>query len=237
MDYLRVFIRAAMLLSPLAAQAADIAVSAPAPMLPTGYNWTGVYIGVNGGGGWGQQDPLNLLSNRFDRASFDINGGMFGGTFGLQIQQGPVVIGVEGDIDWANITGSLTTTPTIAGVPLATTLNLNSKIEAISTVRARAGVAMNNWLFYGTGGAAFIDETASATTIAGVPCGTLGVLPNCSQSQWRPGVAIGGGIEWGFAPNWSAKAEYLYVAAAGSGLSVDRVDIFRGGINYKFGGM
>ena len=81
------------------------------------YNWTGLYVGVNGGWGWGRQDPLNLISNRFDRASFDINGGMVGGTFGAQIQQGYVVLGLEGDLDWADITGSRVTTPTIAGVP------------------------------------------------------------------------------------------------------------------------
>jgi outer membrane immunogenic protein len=204
-------------------------------MLPPAYNWTGAYIGINGGGGWGSQDPLSLITNRFDRTSFDINGGMVGGPFGLQIQQGYVVLGVESDIDWANITGSNTIIPTIAGVSQGVTLNINSKMEVISALRVRAGMAMNNWLLYSTAGVAFIDETASGTTSAGAVCGTLGVLPSCSGSVWRPGIAVGGGIEWGFAPNWSAKAEYLYVEAAGTGVSVDRVDVFRGGINYKFG--
>jgi outer membrane immunogenic protein len=153
------------------------------------------------GGGWGQQDPLNLISNRFDRSSFDINGGMIGGTFGAQIQQGHVVLGFEGDLDWANISGSGITTPTIAGIPQGVTLNVNSKIDAMGTVRARAGVAINNWLIYATGGAAFIKETANGSTIAGVPCGTLGVLPSCADSEWRPGFAAGAGVEWGFTSN------------------------------------
>ena len=53
---------------------------APAPLMsPTPvYNWTGIYLGLNGGGGWGQQDPLNLITNRFDRASVDFSGGVFG---------------------------------------------------------------------------------------------------------------------------------------------------------------
>jgi outer membrane immunogenic protein len=227
---------AAMLLGSFAAQAADLAVKAPTPVPTPVYNWTGLYIGVNGGYGWGQQDPLNLLGSRFDRASFDINGGMFGGTFGAQIQQGYVVLGLEGDLDWANIRGSRITTPTIAGVPIGLTLNATSKVEAVGTARARAGVAVNNWLFYATGGAAFVKETANGSSIAGLPCGTLGVLTSCAESHWRPGIAAGAGFEWGFASNWSAKAEYLYVAAVGTGVSVDHVNVVRAGINYRFGG-
>jgi len=51
---------------------------------------------------------------------------------------------------------------------------------------ASAGVAMNNRLFYATGGAAFIKSSANGTSIAGSPCGTAGVLTNCSASAWRP---------------------------------------------------
>src|SRR5713226_2571658 len=55
-----------------------------APVVAQVYNWTGLYVGVNGGYGWGTQDPLTLFSNRFDRTNFNINGGMFGGTIGAQ---------------------------------------------------------------------------------------------------------------------------------------------------------
>ena len=226
---------AAMLFGSFAAHAADLAVKAPMPVPTAVYNWTGLYVGVNGGWGWGRQDPLNLISNRFDRANFDINGGMVGGTFGAQIQQGAIVLGLEFDIDWADITGRGITIPTVVGVPIGVTLDATSKIEAIATARLRAGVALNNWLIFATGGAAFIKETANGTTIAGVPCGTAGVLPGCSESHWRPGLAVGGGAEWGFASNWTAKGEYLYVAAAGTGISVDHVHLVRAGINYRFG--
>jgi outer membrane immunogenic protein len=226
-----------MLLSPLAAHSADLAVKAPpAPVAAAVYNWTGLYIGVNGGWGWGDQDPLNLIDTRFDRASFGINGGMVGGTVGAQIQQGAIVLGVEADADWADISGSRTTIPTIAGIPIGATLNVNTEMEGIATARMRAGVALNNWLIYTTAGAAFVKETASASTLGGVQCGTFGILPSCSGSVWRPGIAVGGGTEWGFAPNWTAKAEYLYIAAMGTGISVDHVNVVRAGINYKFGG-
>jgi outer membrane immunogenic protein len=225
------------LLSPIAAHAADMAVKAapPMPAAAAVYNWTGLYVGVNGGWGWGQQDPLSLISNRFDRDSFNISGGLVGGTVGAQIQQGYVVIGVEGDLDWADITGSRTTIPAIAGIPIGGVFNFNTKWEALGTVRARAGVAINNWLIYATGGAAFVKETASGTTFSGVPCGTLGFVPSCADSHWRPGLAAGAGFEYGFAPNWTAKAEYLYVATVGTGVSTDHVNLVRGGINYKFG--
>jgi outer membrane immunogenic protein len=229
------YLAAVLLLAmPLSANAADLAVKTPpAPLPPAAYNWSGVYVGLNGGGAWGTQDPLNLIG-RFDRSSFDISGGMVGGTFGAQIQQGYVVLGFESDLDWANISGNRITVPTVLGIPQPFTLNVNTKIEALGTARVRAGVAMNNWLFYSTGGAAFVKETANATTFAGVACGTLGVLPSCADSHWRPGLAVGGGAEWGFAPNWSAKLEYLYVATVGTGASVDHMNVVRGGINYKF---
>lgn len=217
------------------ANAADMAVKAvPPPVAAAVYNWTGLYVGVNGGYGWGNQDPLTLFSNRFDRTSFSISGGMFGGTMGAQIQQGLIVLGVEGDIDWANIRGNGISTPTILGVPGGVTLNIASKIDAVATARMRAGVAMNNWLFYATGGAAFVKSTANGSSIAGVPCGTLGVISSCSGSSWRPGLAAGLGTEWGFAPNWSAKVEYLYIAVTGSGANTDHLNTIRAGINYRF---
>ncbi len=225
-----------LLLIPLTAHAADLAVKAPPAPLPVAavYNWTGLYIGVNGGYGWGRQDPLDLISTRFDRASFDIRGGMVGGTAGAQIQQGAIVLGVEGDIDWANISGSGTIVPAVAGVPAGITLNATTKTDAIGTARMRVGVAMNTVLLYSTAGAAFLHETASGTSIAGVPCGTAGVLTSCADSHWRPGLAAGLGAEWAFMPSWSLKGEYLYVVAAGTGVSKDQLNLLRFGVNYKF---
>src|SRR5450756_272656 len=90
----------------------------PAPMMsPTPvYNWTGIYVGLNGGYGWGSQDPLNLITNRFDGSSLGFSGGVVGGTAGAQIQSGHVVIGFEADLDWANMRGSGTIVPSIGGV-------------------------------------------------------------------------------------------------------------------------
>jgi len=224
-----------LLLSPLAASAADLPMKA-APVTPVAavYDWTGFYLGINGGYGWGQQDPLTVLSNRFDRASFNMSGGVFGGTAGAQIQKGHVVLGVEGDIDWANISGSGITTPTIAGGAIPITVNIANKTDAVATARMRFGGAFDTLLVYGTAGVAFLHETASGSSVAGNPCGTLGVLANCTGSIWRPGVAAGLGAEYAFALNWTVKGEYLYVVGAGTGVSKDQINLFRAGVNLKF---
>lgn len=82
---------AALLMASLAARAADLPMApvyqpaaAPAAVRQV-YNWTGLYVGVNGGYGWGSQDPFNIITNRFDSFSTGISGGAVGGTLGAQI--------------------------------------------------------------------------------------------------------------------------------------------------------
>jgi len=212
--------------------AADLAVKAP-PVTPTMYNWTGIYFGVNGGGAWGTQDPLNIITDRFDALSTGVSGGLVGGTAGAQIQLGHVVLGFEADLDWASITGSATVTPTIFGVAQPFTVNLNTKIDWEATARARIGYAQDNWLLFATGGLAVFGNKTDLTTVAGTVCGTIGTI-DCSGTDKRLGAALGGGLEYGFTPNWSAKVEYLYVAAAS--LEVVHANEVRAGINYRFGG-
>lgn len=144
----------------LAAKAADLPMApayqpAAAPVVVQRvYNWTGFYVGVNGGYGWGSQDPLNIITDRFDQFSHGISGGAFGGTLGAQIQAGHVVMGLEADLDWADITGTSMTTATVGGALIGGPFNAKTAIDWESTVRARVGYANNDWLFYGTGGAA-----------------------------------------------------------------------------------
>jgi outer membrane immunogenic protein len=215
------------------AQAADLAPKAPAPLPVPIYNWTGIYVGVNGGFAWGHQDPLNVITNRFDEFTIDYSGGLFGGTAGAQIQLARVVLGFESDIAWAGINGRATFTPTIFGVPQPFLLNAKTSMEWFSTARARVGYAADNWLFYTTGGLAIIGAKTELTTAAGLLCNTVGVLA-CTGSHKRVGAALGAGVEYGLTPNWSAKLEYLYVAAVE--LELSHVHIARAGINYRFGG-
>lgn len=227
-------VTAALVTASLAAHAADLP-SRPAPRGPAvaqpAYNWTGIYLGINGGYGWGRQDPLSLITSQYDTVNADIDGWMVGGTFGAQIQSGQVVLGVEGDFDWANIKGKTTVVPTILGVPAPFAANLATEISSVSTVRVRVGYAVQNWLMYGTGGVAVARGNTNAT-FAGVACGTVGNL-SCSGDIARLGIAAGGGVEYGITPNWSAKLEYLWIGAA---LNDAHLNTVRGGINYRFGG-
>ena len=204
---------------------------APTPV----YNWTGIYFGINGGGGWGNQDPLNLITNRFDGRSLEFSGGVFGGTAGAQIQSGHVVIGFETDLDWTGMKGSTTYIPTIGGVPVTlAAVSATTSIDWEATARARVGYAEQNWLFYATGGLAILGTKASVTPPAGVSCGTV-LQINCSGASKQIGAVLGAGVEYGITQNVSAKLEYLYITAAS--LDVSHHSEIRAGLNYRFGGM
>jgi outer membrane immunogenic protein len=238
-------IRSRMLLSAaLVAISAASASAADLPMRPADqqlispvpvYNWTGLYVGLNAGYGWGTQNPLSLLSSNFDKFTYNVNGGMAGGTFGGQIQAGHVVMGLEGDADWADVRGSSTVTPTILGAPAGFTLGVKSNASSYFSGRARVGYAMDNWLLYGTGGAAILNSDVTGNVLSGAACGTAGVLPRCSGSSNRIGVAAGLGVEYGFTPNWSAKAEYIWSGFA-VGAGTENLNMLRLGVNYRFGG-
>jgi outer membrane immunogenic protein len=227
---------AALLTTSLAANAADLpsrpVFREPAVVQAPAYNWTGLYIGINGGFGWGRQDPLALITSQYDAFDFNINGWMVGATFGAQIQSGRVLLGIEGDVDWANIKGSAVVTPTILGAPAPFSANLSTHITSVSTIRMRVGYANNNWLLYGTGGVALLGGKTDVS-LAGVACGTIGTLP-CAGTGNRVGVAAGGGIEYGLGMNWSTKLEYLWVG--GGAIHTASLNTVRAGLNYRFGG-
>jgi outer membrane immunogenic protein len=220
------------------AMAAEPLVTPP-PILA--YNWTGIYLGINGGGAWGHQDPFSILTNRFDHDSISFSGGMVGGTAGAQLQIAHVVTGFELDLDWAGIEGSSTRTPRIFGLPVPFTVNASTSINWDLTARARVGYAFDNVLAYATLGVALLGAKTDLTGVLGVnPCvtvsninGTPGLL-TCRGTNKRLGGTIGAGIEYGFTPNISAKIEYRYIAAAS--LESSHINEVRAGINYRFGG-
>jgi len=210
-----------------AANAADLPTKAPrAPIVAPAYSWTGFYIGVAGGWGWGRTNHTDLTPVPFDRGPWDIDGGIVGGTIGYNWQMNQWVLGLEGDGSWAHIHRDF------QGVACNTGLCFTD-IRALGTIRARGGFAVNNWLFYVTGGAAIAD----------VQAGIYGCTPtSCIDDKTRWGWTAGGGVEWGFAPQWSAKIEYLYVDLgneANYSTGFDNkvrvsTNIVRGGINFHF---
>ena len=189
---------------------------APAYVAPQ-FTWTGVYFGVNGGGGWAS------TSN----GSFGgLSGWTLGGTAGANYQMGQFVIGAEGDWDWANVSH---TQGTWVG---SNRMNVNETL----TLRARGGVAFDRVLLFVTGGYAGVNGNATFWS-------PYFPWNSGSQNQWISGGAIGAGVEYAFTNNITAKAEYLYLPLSSttyfsSPLYSTRapvdLSLLRAGVNCKF---
>jgi outer membrane immunogenic protein len=193
----------ALLTLSMAANAADIGVRPPA-YVPPPFSWTGFYIGGNIGGAWYQSDVTdNFFGLVFHNPS---NNGVFigGGQVGFNYQFSNIVLGVESDFDWAgnnNNTGNGIVVPGINGIVQVTSSN-----RWVTTVAARFGVTGDYWLFYGKAGGGWVGT--NDFTVTNVTSGASITAPsNNTNSGWLVGV----GIEWAFAPNWSAKFEYDYL--------------------------
>jgi outer membrane immunogenic protein len=192
---------------------------APAYVAPI-YNWTGFYIGGHVGGGFAGDDSI-LGSSRF-------LGGIQGGA---DYQFAPNwVAGIEVQYSWAsNSNGSLL-------LPANTLVSSNS--DQLGSVTGRLGYAFGPALLYAKGGYAWKDGDHLIATRGGVP-----VAFTTSGNQ-RDGYTVGTGLEYMFAPNWSAKVEYMYynfgsttfvtpVGLAGVRFNDDE-HVVKAGVNYRF---
>jgi len=164
----------------------------PAGALPT---WAGAYIGVAGGGAWGSAAVRNNATGADQTPHFDLGGGLFGVTAGINAQGGNGVLGLEADISATSKKGSTFEFP-----PTAAFSN-EVREQWLSTFRGRVGYARENWPVYATGGAALANVANSIVA----PAGTI------SDPQWHWGWTAGGGLEVKLNQDWSAKIEYLYV--------------------------
>ena len=198
------------------ASAADVArrvvrpVAQPVYVAP--FTWTGAYVGINGGYGWGNSS----FSAPLPSGSFDTSGGLVGGTLGYNWQVNQIVFGVEGDIDASWIKGS----------GICGGLSCQTKNSWLGTVRGRLGYAVDRFMPYVTGGLAVGDINNTITGLG-------------SASETKAGWTLGGGVEYAFNGPWSVKAEYLYVdlgrgAAIGGSDAKFQTNIVRAGLNYRF---
>ena len=203
------------------------------------YNWTGFYIGINGGYGWGDTNWNDSDAGKVNHAH---HGGMVGGTAGanLQLLASPggipaVVGGIETDFDWSDMDGS-------RYYPTLPILRAESSIDALATVRGRLGLAFDRLLVFGTGGLAVAKvniETVYPSGFAVPPSDT----PRNGKGKWDTGYVVGAGAEYAFWNNLSLKVEYQYYDLGHRKYKVDfdipvrageRGSIVRSGINYKF---
>jgi outer membrane immunogenic protein len=161
------------------------------------YDWTGFYVGFNLGGLTGKIHYEYALKTW---APFGNLKGLVGTQAGYNLQRGNIVVGVESDLQ---VTGQSFQTP-LGGLNAAVTTK--QEVPVFLTFRGRAGLAMDRWLFYGTGGLAY-GEVRSSTTITVPGAGTL--TPGFVES--RPGWTVGAGVEAPVWNGWTAKFEYLFV--------------------------
>jgi outer membrane immunogenic protein len=220
--------------------AADMAVKAPPPppVVAPAYSWTGFYLGIVGGGGWGDTQHTNAISGGNSGPS-GIGGGLFGGTYGYNWQSGAWVFGLEGDFSWSGIQKGFQDNN--GSLFCEGTNTCETDLRWFGTDRGRLGYAWDRFLVYASAGVAYGDVRGTLSNAPFVQSFTVG-------DSTRAGFTFGGGIEWALAHNWSVKAEYLHtdfgnkitydLIAGGSPeeVSLTHLDIVRAGLNYRFGG-
>jgi outer membrane immunogenic protein len=222
------------------AVAADLAArpytKAP-PMVAAVYDWTGFYIGANGG--WGSsRNSWDAVAPNFGfgpEGSHDATGGTVGGQVGYRWQAGTFVFGLEAQGNWADLSGS-----NLSQVFIGQRNHTN--VDAFGLFTGQVGYAVNNVLLYVKGGAA-VTANSYRSTFGGVTAGITG-----DDTRW--GGTIGAGLEYAFAPNWSVGVEYnhlfmqdrtyTFTTPGGAFFGTDRisqdVDLVTARVNYKFGG-
>ena len=242
-----------------------IAAPAPPPRLVSLYNWTGFYLGANLGGGWSSSDvttthtfainnlaPVTASRSGTSSGSGIIGGGYFGANYQvppwLGAGSGSWVVGVEADIQAADVSHTSSNCVQNAQGVVVGCGSRHSSLDDFGTVRGRLGYAFDNLLLYGTGGWAWSD-TSSTLSVSSPFSQSLGHVSS-SPDGW----SAGGGIEYGFLPNWAVRAEYLHLqfdgireagsfsgTVGGVPASVTTnikanlgVDIARIGLTYKF---
>jgi outer membrane immunogenic protein len=198
--------------------------------------WAGGYVGLNAGVGGGA-DAITSTSSGFIQISgsgtMTASGGTAGLLAGYNWQIGSWVVGIEGDVSYLGLNGTQDMT---ASNFVGVTEHDSFETTWLATLRGRFGYASGNWLFYVTAGGAFGDHKYNGVIQS------FGIA-NPSGSVIKGGGTVGIGTEWMFAPNWTAKLEYLVADLGTETFSDNQVsvnarlveDMIRVGVNYKFG--
>jgi outer membrane immunogenic protein len=206
-------------------------VKAPA-MLPPVFSWTGCYIGVHVGGAF-------VADSDSDTA------GVIGGAqLGCNYQFAPnFVLGIEGDFSGSSLKDDVGFAIGLPGGGAAAATG-SFKTDWLASITGRLGYSVDQLLFYGKGGVAFAHNKLDVNGVA------LGVPFNFNGDDTFTGWTVGAGVEWAFAPNWSAKIEYDYydfrdqdftftgtVGGATNTFTVngdEKFHVVKAGVNYRF---
>jgi opacity protein-like surface antigen len=217
----------ATVMSASAQAATEAPVKAPAHArrtAPPPYNWSGLYFGANVGGAWSNR-TLNVAGTAWDDP---FSSAFIGGLqLGYNLQAGYFVVGVEGDFDWATFGPPGFTVASPLGP-----VQFFDRQKWISTAAARFGIAVDRWLTYAKVGGGWAQDSAAFTFSTGAPIWT--------DTNTRGGWLLGGGIEYGFKPNWTVNLEYDYLKLSDwTAPTIPAewrrdVQMIKMGMNYKF---
>jgi len=203
----------------LAADLARPVYKAPPAPPPPALSWTGFYIGLNGGYGWNDATGRSTCvtpGGVFFGAGCDAGagnivkpaGGLFGGQIGYNMQSGPIVYGLESDIQWSDIRDSVSAADPCCSPAFASatgTYTASSKLDWFGTVRGRVGFAAgSSALLYATGGLIYGHEAVSDSLV--FPAVTYASAASTTRAGWT----VGGGLEYLFTPAVSGKIEGLW---------------------------
>jgi outer membrane immunogenic protein len=228
-----------------AASAADLgalpyAKAPPMAVIDPVINWAGFYAGVNAGGVWARSNITDVNASAAAArpgtvTSVSTSGFLAGGQLGYNWQASNYLFGLEADGGYMDLGGNKLLTGTGSGT------RVGLKGGAYADVTGRAGVAFDRALFYVKGGYAVLDDAVSYST-------SSPLFAELRKHQADSGYTIGGGVEYKFAPNWSAKVEYLHFDFGNLNYTVFttrgtsflfnqtlRVDTVKAGLNYSWG--
>src|ERR1700728_2751893 len=201
------------------------------PIVQAAYDWSGFYIGINGGGGISRVD---WFADGFgDEGRHNPSGGTVGGQIGYRWQLNSWVFGLEAQGNWADFNGSNASNLS----PIFGPTTNQTKTDAFGLFTGQIGYAYDRALFYVNGGAAVVDNKYTSITT-----GPLGGIDTIHNSRW--GAAVGAGFEYAVAPGWSLGFQYdhLFMGTKdiNDGFITDNIkqdiDVFTARVNYKFGG-
>jgi outer membrane immunogenic protein len=220
----RLLLASAFLVAGFPALAADLPPYSQAPYYEPApiFTWTGAYVGASAAFGFG--------NFTHDGAPFfgDADGGLFGIQAGYNYQSGPLVAGIEGDLNFGSVSGS--------NHPFYNSY-ANGNINGEGSIRARFGYAFNHTMVYITGGYTGANLKGALTDFS--------ISPNiyANESTFLNGWTIGAGVEYALTHNVSVKAEYLYSDYGNGSLFTGTPDFahpglnlstLRAGVNYHF---
>jgi outer membrane immunogenic protein len=247
----------AFAVSVLAASAAG-ASAAPPPAVVAASDWSGFYVGANGGGAWSRKcwdaNPFTIdlgfvppFTVSGSEGCHTASGATAGGQVGYRWQNAAWVFGVEAQGNWADLTGS-----NASQLAFFAGFANRTKIDAVGLFTGQVGYSWNSFLLYVKGGAAVARDRYESFLTAPLGPLTVGFIADRGgETRWGGVVGVGG--EYSLTRNWSVALEYdhlfmgernvamtydpAFIAALNHGERIRQdVDMVTARINYRFGG-